>query len=212
MADSQALALDTNLQNNQQSILQNRNSTLNDIETAINNAKLEGSIQGAQAQADRDQSATVTTQAQAYDNAWNLILAGVMPSADLLTAAQISTADAQAYVAKVQAQNAANGKNTDRSSNGGSYSNSGGGSGGTQHVGGSAAELPTADGGGKSAGYQQTYEAMGKAAYNIGRSQGAEAEANWIADYLDGQYDKGVITQAEQAELAQIAAKMLKLI
>lgn len=51
MADSHRLALDTTLQNNQQQIIQNRDTALNDIDTAINNAKLEGSIQGAQAQA-----------------------------------------------------------------------------------------------------------------------------------------------------------------
>lgn len=51
MADSHRLALDTTLQNNQQQIIQNRDTALNDIDTAINNAKLEGSIQGAQARA-----------------------------------------------------------------------------------------------------------------------------------------------------------------
>lgn len=52
MADSQALALETGLQNNQNQIRLNRDNTLNDIDSAIINAQLEGSIQGAQAQAE----------------------------------------------------------------------------------------------------------------------------------------------------------------
>lgn len=51
MADSQKLALSTTLQNNQQDILQNRDNALNDINAAIQKTKLEGSIQGAQSQA-----------------------------------------------------------------------------------------------------------------------------------------------------------------
>ena len=52
MADSQALALETGLQNDQNQILLNRDNTLNGIDSAIINAQLEGSIQGAQAQAE----------------------------------------------------------------------------------------------------------------------------------------------------------------
>lgn len=52
MADSQALALESGYQGNLKDILLNRDNALNDIDTAINNAKLEGSIQAAQAQAD----------------------------------------------------------------------------------------------------------------------------------------------------------------
>lgn len=51
MADSQRLALETGLQNNQKDIMLNRDNALNDIQTAIINAQLEGSIQGAQSQA-----------------------------------------------------------------------------------------------------------------------------------------------------------------
>lgn len=50
MADSQRLALETGLQNSQKDIMLNRDNALNDIQTAIINAQLEGSIQGAQAQ------------------------------------------------------------------------------------------------------------------------------------------------------------------
>lgn len=51
MADSQRLALDTTLQNNQKDIFLNRDNALNDIDTAIQKTRLEGSIQGAQSQA-----------------------------------------------------------------------------------------------------------------------------------------------------------------
>ena len=69
MADSQRLALETNLQNNQQGILQNRDNAINDINTAVNNAKLEGSIQGAQAQAELARDAIAAWQN--YVNAQN---------------------------------------------------------------------------------------------------------------------------------------------
>lgn len=169
MADSQRLALDTSLQNSQQAILKSRDAALNDIDTAVNNARLESSVQGAQAQADlaRDAIAAyqsflnqqnayanqdfwskygydfqaaqdainrehqdktllqqqqwqaqqgkedtadasqTTAQKQAYESAWNLISAGVMPSAETLTMAGINQADAQAYVAYIQRQLAA---------------------------------------------------------------------------------------------------------
>jgi hypothetical protein len=51
MADSQRLALDAGLQNNQKDITLNRDNALNGVDTAIQQAKLEGSIQGAQSQA-----------------------------------------------------------------------------------------------------------------------------------------------------------------
>lgn len=52
MADSQALALESGYQGNLKDILLNRDNAINDIDTAINKAKLEGSIQAAQAQAE----------------------------------------------------------------------------------------------------------------------------------------------------------------
>lgn len=169
LADSQRLALDTNLQNSQQAILKSRDAALNDIDTAVNNARLENSVQGAQAQVDlaRDaiaayqnflnqqnayanqdfwtrygydfqaaqdainreyqtntllqqqqwqaqqgkddtaQAVQTEAQRQAYESAWNLISAGVMPSVETLTMAGINQADAQAYVAYIKSQLAA---------------------------------------------------------------------------------------------------------
>lgn len=166
MADSQRLALDTNLQNSQQAILKSRDSALNEIDAAVNNARLESSVQGAQAQVDlaRDAIAAyqnfinqqnayanqdfwtrygydfqaakdaidrdfqtktllqqqqwqerqgkdeaedanqTTAQKQAYESAWNLISAGVMPSMETLTLAGINQADAQAYVAYIKSK------------------------------------------------------------------------------------------------------------
>lgn len=168
MADSQRLALDTTLQNNQKDILLGRDNALNDVDTAIQQAKLEGSIQGAQAQAqlgrdaiaayqqyiqqqndyahqdfwnkygydwqagqnqqnqqwqsgesqkdrdwqsgesqaDRDYNTGVTTQKQAYESAWNMLLAGAVPDDDTLAAAGISRAEAEAVAALVKQQNA----------------------------------------------------------------------------------------------------------
>lgn len=185
MADSQRLALESGLQNSQNEIALNRDNTLNGIDTAITNARLEGSIQGAQSQADigrdaisafqnymqqknayanqdfwakygydydaaqaaanrafqagqsqldrdwqsaesdksRQQSGSTTAQKQAYDSAWKMILDGVLPTDDLLSAARISKADAQAHVAEVQRRTSV------QSDSGGSYSG-GGGSGG----------------------------------------------------------------------------------
>lgn len=62
MADSQRLALDTNLQNSQQAILKSRDAALNDIDTAVNNARLESSVQGAQAQVDLARDAIAAYQ------------------------------------------------------------------------------------------------------------------------------------------------------
>lgn len=73
MADSQALALESGYQGNVKDILLNRDNTLNDIDTAINNAKLEGSIQSAQAQAELGRDAlsawqSYINQQNAYAN------------------------------------------------------------------------------------------------------------------------------------------------
>lgn len=73
MADSQALALESGYQDNVNDILLNRDNTLNDIDTAINNAKLEGSIQAAQAQTELGRDAlsawqSYINQQNAYAN------------------------------------------------------------------------------------------------------------------------------------------------
>lgn len=62
LADSQRLALDTALQANQHDILKSRDTALNDIDTAVNNARLETSVQGAQAQAELARDAIAAYQ------------------------------------------------------------------------------------------------------------------------------------------------------
>jgi heme exporter protein D len=62
MADSQLLALETGLQNNQNDIAKNRASSLYSLDSAATDAKLQGSIQAAQQQA---------AVAEAAINAWN---------------------------------------------------------------------------------------------------------------------------------------------
>ena len=73
MADSQALALEADLQNSQKDIMLNRDNTLSAIDQAIANARLEGDIQGAQQQAAMGQQAmdawmNYMNQANAYAN------------------------------------------------------------------------------------------------------------------------------------------------
>ena len=139
MADSQMIALDANLQNNQNSLEQQRLDAIKEIDDAIVSAQLEGDIQGANALAALEQQAIAAYQdyvaqqealAQenywnqyAYDwqaqqaaldrqnavqdaanslaanTAWTLMETGVMPTADLLSAAGIDQATAAAYIA-----------------------------------------------------------------------------------------------------------------
>lgn len=63
--------------------------------------------QAQQGKEDTADASQTTAQKQAYESAWNLISAGVMPSAETLTMAGINQADAQAYVAYIQRQLAA---------------------------------------------------------------------------------------------------------
>ena len=139
MADSQLISLDANLQNNQNSLEQQRLDAIKEIDDAIVSARLEGDIQGANALAALEQQAISAYQdyvaqqealAQenywnqyAYDwqaqqaaldrqnavqdaanslaanTAWTLMESGVMPTADLLSAAGIDQATAAAYIA-----------------------------------------------------------------------------------------------------------------
>lgn len=73
MADSQRIALDANLQNAQKDITVNRDNALGGVDTAIQQARLEGSIQGAQSQAQLGRDAIsafqqYTQQQQAMQN------------------------------------------------------------------------------------------------------------------------------------------------
>lgn len=237
MADSQRLALESQLQNNQNQIAMNRDSAITDVDTAINNAKLEGSIQGAQAQAQLGQEAitaynnyvnqqntlanqdfwsrygydyqadqaqknrdwqsaqndtstasstAATTQKQAYDTAWNLMLAGQIPSDDLLSAAGISKTDAQAYAAEVQRQAAKNSKTNK--------------------------QTPKNDTETPSTTKSKDYDSIKGVLSNLLRrsSSGNEQQAaTQVASYLDKVLSSGSITQAEQEDLAAYAASVL---
>lgn len=283
LADSQALALESGYQGNLNDILLNRDNALNDIDTAINNAKLEGSIQEAQAQADLGRDAISAWQAylnrqndyansdfwtkygyefqggqaqqdrdfqaqQAQlgrdfqagqsqldrdyqsgetdkDRAWNLILNGIVPDTALLSRAGISGADAEAYVARVQSQQASGGART--SGSGGS------GSGkptltasqtlsalregvvndttraayryyfGQEYDGGQSSYLP-----GTPQGYNTVLTAIGNQLGSVRASQGDDAAKAWAADYLDQIYDAGGITEEEYASLVQAVLEM----
>lgn len=80
LADSQRLDLELGYQNNQRQILQDRDQALNDVTTAMNNAKLQTSIEGLQAQEElMRQAATAyqnwVSQQNAYANQdyWNRV-------------------------------------------------------------------------------------------------------------------------------------------
>ena len=195
MADSQQIGLETNLQNNQREIGMNRDNALNEIESAIINARLEGDIKGAEAQAQLGREAATayfnyinqansyanqdywqkygydfsaaqdlfgkqfqagqgqlerawqagqsqldrdwrsgesqldrdsTTTQRVRDEAWNLIMSGILPGDDILTAAGIGRDSAQSYVAEVQRQ--LNSKLSTKKTGGGTVGGTTGGS------------------------------------------------------------------------------------
>lgn len=284
MADSQALALESGYQGNLKDILLNRDNALNDIDTAINNAKLEGSIQAAKVQADLGRDAisawqSYLSQQNAFansdfwtkygydfqggqaqkdrffqalqaqlgrdfqagqsqldrdyqsgetdkDRAWNLILNGIVPEAALLGKAGLSEAEAQAYVARVQSQQAASGGRTS-----GSGGNSSGGKPtltasqtlsamkegvvndttkaayryyfGQEYNGVQGSYLP-----GTAQGYETVLTALGNQLGAVRASKGDDAAKAWAADYLDQIFDAGGITEEEYASLVQAVLEM----
>lgn len=123
MADSQRLALELGYQNNQREILQGRDTALNDVETALNNAKLQTTVEGVQAQGDvmRDavsayqnwlaQNNSFAQQSQLYTQQANQSLANQLAIMEAQQKAQQQAQQQQLEAAKLleSAQNLAAG-------------------------------------------------------------------------------------------------------
>jgi len=133
-SESTLLGLNTNYEDNLRQGKVAEQNALSELDTAIANAKLSGSIEAAnntatnaqntaqgyltawqqqlaaeQAAAQQEQSQASENRSYAYQIAMNMLQNGSMPSETLLKNAGISTADAQTIVAKYVADNASKG-------------------------------------------------------------------------------------------------------